>query len=111
MQELFNLYYLYDYMVKHSNTEEKWREYIYLRNYVASMIEGEGTIQSLLFGWRVLAQNAPNFHYITWLKICQEKDEKNIAQKYFPNFGYSTRLTFLFYFAIINLSKERRKQK
>lgn len=42
MQELFNLFYLYDYMTKHT-TEEKYREYYYLRHYVVKLIEEMGT--------------------------------------------------------------------
>ena len=42
MQELFNLFYLYDYMTKHT-TEEKYREYCYLCHYVAKLIEEMGT--------------------------------------------------------------------
>ncbi len=42
MQELFNLFYLYDYMVMHTVDEEK-EEYICLRRYVARLIEGMGT--------------------------------------------------------------------
>ena len=42
MQELFNLFYLYDYMTKHT-TEEKYKEYCYLRHYVAKLIEEMGT--------------------------------------------------------------------
>lgn len=41
MQELFNLFYLYDYMVMHTDEEEK-DEYIYLRNYVSTLIAGMG---------------------------------------------------------------------
>lgn len=39
MQELFNLYYLYDYAVMHT-IEEEQQEYMKLRDYVASLIEG-----------------------------------------------------------------------
>lgn len=42
MQNLFNLFYLYDYMVKHTKDEEH-EEYVYLRNYVTSLIEAMGT--------------------------------------------------------------------
>lgn len=41
MQDLFNLYYLYEYMVNHTADEER-EEYIYLRNYVTKLIQSEG---------------------------------------------------------------------
>ncbi len=41
MQELFNLFYLYDYMIMHT-VDEEHEEYIHLRNYVAELIEGMG---------------------------------------------------------------------
>ena len=37
MQELFDLFYLYDYMVMHTVDEEK-EEYIHLRGYVTTLI-------------------------------------------------------------------------
>ena len=41
MQELFYLFYLYDYMVSHTKDEEH-DKYIYLRDYVVSFIAGMG---------------------------------------------------------------------
>lgn len=43
MQNLFNLFYLYDYYMTHYTTEEEFTEYKYLRNYVARLIEEMGT--------------------------------------------------------------------
>ena len=42
MQELFNLFYLYDYMAFHTIDEEHIK-YCHLRDYVAKLIEGMGT--------------------------------------------------------------------
>lgn len=42
MQELFDLFYLYEYMTMHTVDEEK-EEYICLRRYVARLIESVGT--------------------------------------------------------------------
>ena len=42
MQELFNLFYLYDYMAKYTIDEERTK-YIFLRHYVAKMINDMGT--------------------------------------------------------------------
>ena len=42
MQELFNLFYFYDYMIQYAFTEAEKEEYIYLRNYVADIIKEEG---------------------------------------------------------------------
>ncbi len=41
MQELFNLFYLYDYMTMHTIAEE-YRAYTHLRDYVAKLIERMG---------------------------------------------------------------------
>lgn len=41
MQELFNLFYLYDYMAMHT-IDEEYREYTHLRDYVAKLIEDMG---------------------------------------------------------------------
>lgn len=43
MQDLFNLFYLYDYMMKHAYTEAEQTEYFNLRKYVAKMIRDMGT--------------------------------------------------------------------
>lgn len=41
MQELFNLFYLYDYMAMHT-IDEEYREYTHLRDYVTKLIEDMG---------------------------------------------------------------------
>lgn len=42
MQELFDLFYLYDYMAIHT-VEEQHTEYVHLRNYIGKLIERVGT--------------------------------------------------------------------